>query len=198
MILTQDPVFAERLRLLRAHGWSRNLVTPPDATEGLDPRYTFLNWGFNVRPTELQAGFGIVQLGRIDGFQNARNHNAVIAQHRLEPHRHWVSLMEVPAGAECSWFALPLLIAEGSPISRDQLAAFLEERGVETRPVVTGNLARHPATLRFDDVLVTGTLPGADAVHERGLYIGLHPVEADVAINRVFDLFDELASTVAQ
>ena len=151
MILTQDHGFAERLRLLRAHGWSRNLVTPPDATEGIDPRYTFLNWGFNVRPTELQAGFGIVQLGRVDAFQTARNRNAAVAQRRLESHSDCVTLMEVPAGAECSWFALPLLISEGSPISRDRLASFLEERGVETRPVVTGNLARHPATVRFGD-----------------------------------------------
>lgn len=198
MILTQDRDFAERLRLLRAHGWSRNLVTPPDTTEGIDPRYTFLNWGFNVRPTELQAGFGIVQLGRVDAFQVARNRNAAAAQRRLESHREWVSLMEVPAGADCSWFALPLLISEDSPISRDQLAAFLEERGVETRPVVTGNLARHPATNRFADVLATGSLPGADAVHERGLYIGIHPIESEVAMNRLFDLFDELASGVAQ
>ena len=24
--------------------------------------YNFVNWGFNVRPTDLQAAFGIVQL----------------------------------------------------------------------------------------------------------------------------------------
>lgn len=190
MILTQNSELAERFRLLRAHGWSRNLRNPPAATDGLDPRYTFLNWGFNVRPTELQAGFGLVQLERSDGFQHERDSNAAYAVQRLAKHRDVLRLMQVPERGTCSWFALPILVSHEAPFSRQDLTAFLEGAGVETRPVVTGNLARHPAATNFAEAVARGALPGADFVHANGFYLGLHPVPAEQELERLFDIID--------
>lgn len=190
MILTQNSELAERFRLLRAHGWSRNLRNPPLATDGLDPRYTFLNWGFNVRPTELQAGFGLVQLSRSEGFQSERDENAAYAMERLAPHRELLRLMQVPENGTCSWFALPMMVTPEAPFSRQDLTEFLEAAGVETRPVVTGNLARHPAAANFADSLACGPLPGADFIHENGFYLGLHPVPARRELERLFDVID--------
>lgn len=189
MITTRDPEFAERLRLLRAHGWSRNLKRPPESPDGLDPRYTFLNWGFNVRPTELQAGFGLVQLGKADNFQGWRNRNASIAVERLR-NLNSLSLMSVPERGSCSWFALPILVSEQALFSRDELTEYLEAHGIETRPIVTGNLARHPALEGFKDLVAAGELPGAEAVHNRGFYLGLHPVDNSLELEAVFDLID--------
>ena len=184
MILTQDPELAERYRLLRAHGWSRNLRRPPAAQPGLDTRYTFLSWGFNVRPTELQAGFGLVQLERFPGFQDHRRANARLFLDRMEPYADRLRVMSVPDGGECSWFALPMIVQEGAGFTRDELAAYLESEGVETRPIVAGNLAAHPASHGFPN-LEFGDLPGAELIHERGLYLGLHPVEATASIERL-------------
>ena len=184
MLITTNPELAERYRLLRAHGWSRNLRKPIDALDGLDPRYTFVNWGFNVRPTELQAGFGQVQLGRIDEFQQHRLDNALLLTNLLEKYSDYFSIMQIEPGATCSWFALPIMVNQNSYFSRDQLTAFLEANGVETRPIVAGNLARHPAVLRFP-TLRNEFLPGADMVHEQGFYIGIHPVEMETEIRRL-------------
>lgn len=190
MILTKDAEFAERLRLLRAHGWSRNLRNPPPAESGIDPRYTFLNWGFNVRPTELQSGFGLVQLARFDEFQAHRDRNAAQAVERLQEHADFLHLMHVPAPGTCSWFALPVLVDEQAPFTRDEITGYLERHGVETRPIVTGNIAKHPAVRGFEKVMSFGALPGADAVHERGFYLGLHPVDGTDDLDRVFALLD--------
>jgi CDP-6-deoxy-D-xylo-4-hexulose-3-dehydrase len=189
MILTTDPELAERYRLLRAHGWSRNLRNPPEAHDGLDPRYTFLSWGFNVRPTELQAGFGLVQLERFANFQQHRYRNAALFQQRMAIHRDRIRVMQVPEGGECSWFAIPLTVAEDAGFTRDELAAFLEAEGVETRPVVAGNLATHPAAAGFP-MLTFGELPGAELIHELGMYLGLHPVDSAENLSRVCDLID--------
>lgn len=189
MILTGDPELAERYRLLRAHGWSRNLRTPPAPHAGLDPRYTFLSWGFNVRPTELQAGFGLVQLERFAGFQEHRYRNAELFRTRLAAHHARLSVMQVADAGACSWFALPMTIAADAGFTRDELAAFLEAAGIETRPIVAGNLAAHPAASGFP-ALTFGSLPGAELVHERGLYLGLHPVDSEQSLSRVCDLID--------
>lgn len=195
MILTQDPDLAERYRLLRAHGWSRNLRRPPAVQEGLDPRYTFLSWGFNVRPTELQAGFGLVQLERFPGFQEHRNANARLFLDRMKPYADRLRVMSVPDGGECSWFALPMIVQDGAGFTRDDLAAYLEAQGVETRPIVAGNLAAHPASHGFPN-LEFGDLPGAELIHERGLYLGLHPVDGSTSIERVAELLSTFLNSI--
>lgn len=191
MILTRDPVLAERFRLLRAHGWSRNLKNPPAPATGLDSRYTFLNWGFNVRPTELQAGFGLVQLEKSEEFQQFRDGNAEIAIRRLSLHTDFLRLMHTGAEGTCTWFALPIMVLKGAPFTRKEITEFLEANGVETRPIVTGNLARHPAAKNFPEVLSTGALSGADEIHEHGFYVGLHPIDNSRELMRLFDLIDE-------
>ena len=195
MILTTDPELAERYRLLRAHGWSRNLRNPPAPHDGLDPRYTFLSWGFNVRPTELQAGFGLVQLERFTGFQQHRYRNADHFQQRMAIHRDRIKVMQVAEGGECSWFAIPVTITKDAGFTREELAAFLEANGVETRPIVAGNLAAHPAAAGFP-MLTFGALPGAELIHERGMYFGLHPVDSTESLTRVCDLIDNFISGV--
>ena len=66
MIICRDQSLSDLFRLLRAHGWGRNAkYIKPQSQNGLDPRYMFLNWGFNVRPTELQASFGLEQLQKV-------------------------------------------------------------------------------------------------------------------------------------
>ena len=190
MILTRDADLAERYRLLRAHGWSRNLRNPLPEVTDLDPRYTFVSWGFNVRPTELQAGFGLVQLDRFDGFQHFRKANATRFLDRMAVHADRLSMMRVAPEADCSWFALPFLVNEDAGFTRDELASYLEANGVETRPVVAGNLARHPAAAKFP-LLTVEPLPGADRVHDFGMYLGLHPVDSTESIDRLCNLIDE-------
>lgn len=190
MITTRDEELADLLRLLRAHGWARNMRRPPtQAAPGIDPRYTFLNWGFNVRPTELQAAFGDIQLDRLPGFQQHRQANVEHFQ-RAFPHGDIVRLMSVAEEGECSWFALPMIVSSDAPFTRDELTAHLEANGVETRPVVAGNLTRHPVAELFAE-MQQQELPGADIVHDRGFYLGLHPVDARSTIDRLVEVIDD-------
>ena len=66
---------AEQMKILRSHGWLRNVdQIGYNIVDGdLDPRYTFANWGFNLRPTEIQASFGLHQLTKLKDFNLKRN-----------------------------------------------------------------------------------------------------------------------------
>ena len=57
-------------------------------------------------------------------------------------------------------------------MNRADLCAFLEARGIATRAISGSNLARQPALQHLPRVRVEGPLPVADAVHERGLFVG--------------------------
>jgi CDP-6-deoxy-D-xylo-4-hexulose-3-dehydrase len=120
--------------------------------------------------------------------------NVGIFHERLRKYDDRISIMKVAEGGDCSWFALPMTVTASAGFSRDDLTAFLESRGVETRPVVAGNLAAHPASSNFP-MLDFDRLPGAEFIHEAGLYLGVHPVEAEESVNRVCDLFDEFMLT---
>jgi len=189
MVITKDGSLADRLRLLRAHGWSRNLHESPEPTAGLDPRYTFLSWGFNVRPTELQAGFGLAQLDKFDAFQEHRLSNASKVLDHLKQYGEFLSPMQVPQDGQCSWFALPFIVSNDHDLNRDVLVDFLEANGVETRPIVAGNLAAHPAARKFPQLSID-SLPGAETIHESGFYLGLHPVKEDSKLDRLCETFD--------
>ena len=179
MIITSDPETAERLRLLRAHGWARNLknrshpLLALTKDTALDPRYTFLEWGFNVRPTELQAGFGLHQIRKFPRFKEARNQAFAHIRSNLDDLSNVIHLPEVSPQAEACWFALPIMLKPEAHISRNDVTRKLQALGVETRPIVAGNLAKQPVSRRFS-WLRQDALPGANAIHDRGFYIGIH------------------------
>jgi CDP-4-dehydro-6-deoxyglucose reductase, E1 len=145
MIGSSTPELSDLFRLLRAHGWSRHARHRRIETDDVvDSRYRFVNWGFNVRPTEVQAAFGLEQLERVVAFNDARRRNADRFAAYLERHHGLMRLMKVAPEAECSWFALPIVLTEECPFPKTALTAYLEESGIESRPVVAGNLARQP------------------------------------------------------
>jgi CDP-6-deoxy-D-xylo-4-hexulose-3-dehydrase len=190
MILTKDPDFAHRMRLLRAHGWARHIASTEEIESGIDPRYTFVNWGFNVRPTELQAGFGIHQIKKLSQFNQIRNSNAEKLKEVFEKHTSLFSVMKVDPKATCSWFAFPVLVKAGNSFTRADLTAHFEKNGIETRPVVAGNIARQPGfkALVNDE---SPHLPGADLIHETGFYIGIHPIEYQNEISKLENVLNE-------
>lgn len=189
MICTDDAEFADLLRLLRAHGWARNTrhMTRPDTD--VDPRYVFMNWGFNLRPTEIQAAFGLEQLERLPAFTEARQRNVAHALALFSAFEPFMTTMRVLPKAQPSWFALPFVLSADAPFAKADLVRHLEANGVETRPIVAGNLARQPVCERFPQ-LQGSDLPGADAIHDRGFYIGLYPIDAGDQLDRVAETID--------
>jgi CDP-6-deoxy-D-xylo-4-hexulose-3-dehydrase len=85
------------------------------------------------------------------------------------------------------------MVGKEAPFSRHEMTCHLEQAGVETRPIVAGNIARHPVAQRFPEFR-DRRFPGADHIHERGFYIGLSPVQTDAAMDRLLDVFDQFLS----
>lgn len=194
MIVVDDDQLAYALRVLRGHGWLRNVSPPniPNSASDCDPRYAFVNWGFNLRPTELQAGFGLHQLRKLPEFNRRRQELA----RRMFAYLESTPFLRTPSVsdfAKPSWMALPIMLAPDAPFTRSMLTRYLEEHGIETRPIVAGNIARQPAGALFPE-LEAALLPGADAVHGRGFYIGLSPMMTDAAVDRVIGTFNAFVS----
>mgnify|MGYP006369163087 CR=1 FL=1 len=72
MAVTNDTGLAERMRLYRSHGITRDTSAMTHAPDG-PWYYQQIALGFNYRMTDMQAALGLSQMGRIDAFL-ARRH----------------------------------------------------------------------------------------------------------------------------
>lgn len=173
MVVTGNSALAEAMRSLRAHGWIRDASAETKAVLAqrypeLDQRFLFTGLGYNLRPTDIQAAIGLEQLKKLGGFLESRA--AVERSMRQIVNEHlWLCAISPTAGSKPAWFAFPVLL-DGE---RRALSSSLEESGIQTRPIVGGNLAEHPA-FQGKVVSYNGT-PQASYVQRHGLYWGLHP-----------------------
>lgn len=181
MMVGDDLGIADLARVLRSQGVLRNtrrreelaaeILGQPEYAD-LDEGFLFANLGFNLRPTELNGGFGLEQLPRLDGHLARRRENALYWLERLERHRDVFHLPEDPA-EEHAWFSFPVIVRDDAGFGRTQLREYLAGCGVETRPIMSGNVAEQPAARWFPHR--TGPLPVAERVHRNGLFWGNHP-----------------------
>ncbi|MCB9792271.1 MAG: DegT/DnrJ/EryC1/StrS family aminotransferase [Alphaproteobacteria bacterium] len=173
MLVTDDAALADHARSLRAHGWVRERSDRDalaEASPEIDARFLFVSAGWNLRPTELAGAFGLKQLERLPAWLDTRreNHRAWCA--RLAHLAPLVRCFPELGGQRHAAMAFPLLVGEG--VDREALKASLEARGVATRPISGSNLARQPAFAQLAQARIAGALPVADAVHERGFFVG--------------------------
>jgi hypothetical protein len=68
----------QRLRGLRAHGWTRHLTNKAEVEArypDIDPRFCFVTLGYNFRPMEVQGAMLRVQLRKMEAFNACRRDN---------------------------------------------------------------------------------------------------------------------------
>ena len=72
VILTNNTDLNHILRSLRAHGWSRELPNRNNLYKknrnDFDDKFKFITPGYCVRPLEIEAAIGIVQLKKLNSF----------------------------------------------------------------------------------------------------------------------------------
>ena len=168
------------LKCLRAHGWARELSNRAEierANPDIDPRFLFVNAGYNLRPLEVQAAFGHCQLDRLAGMNRIRNENRERMIAALESHPRWRRQFGFPrasAGIEPVWFGFVALLDAKLAGGYRGYLRHLSSEGIENRPVVSGNFTRQPAIARLGIRCDPRDFPGAEEISRRGFFAGLH------------------------
>jgi len=165
MCCTNDEEIYEKLLLLRSHGLHREL--PPHLKEKytrevVNPNFTFLIPGFNVRSTEINALLGLMQLENLDKHNQIRRDNFEVFADKLDPNRYFTDF-RVKGNSS---FCFPVIFKDELPT---EAIKKLNEFGVETRPVVAGNLYYHPFMRGVNQYKKCSN---AHIVHQNGFYVG--------------------------
>ena len=172
MVGCNDIWMADRLRILRSHGWTRDCedkdafaLENPD----IDPRFLFVDQGYNLRMTEVQAAIGICQLPKLDEIVAKRRANHKAYVEALSKY-DFFRFQKMSPESSCFSFAIVL---KDAPFSCSEIKEHLDNSGIETRPIIAGNMALQPAMKKYDH-LVAGSLPNATNIMKNGLAIGNH------------------------
>lgn len=193
LCFTNDFQCVELMRVLRAHGWSREAEQHQKFANmypQIDPRFLFVNLGYNLRPTEPQAVMGTIQLGKLSGFIGNRRESYIHYRMLLDKYSEYFSFQQPQENSQPSWFGFGVVLKEKCNFSVKQLTAFLQSSGIETRPIIAGNMARQPAAQMFRH-RVSGTLDNCDIIMQRGFAIGCHQAITQEQREYVAQKFDE-------
>lgn len=186
VVLTSDEALSDDLRSMRSHGWVRDRSDRDDLavqSATFDDRFLFATTGYNVRPTELNAAIGLVQLERLPSMLASR---AALAGQvvRWVDRIPWLRLVGaewahsdevLPQGWRShAWMTLPFEVDNSAPIETPKVAGLLEDLGIETRPVIAGNLTRHPAMSQVE-YRCAADLAVSDRIFTHYFMIGCHP-----------------------
>jgi dTDP-4-amino-4,6-dideoxygalactose transaminase len=185
MILTSDPAFAARLRLLRQHGMS----VPDTARHGARDLVveSYLEVGYNYRLTDLQAAVGIEQMRRLPELVSRRRALAARYDAALTGHP-WLAPPFVPEHAEPNYQSYAVTLADGAPVSRDDLLRHLLASGIAAKP---GIMTAHREPPYRDE---GWHLPVTERASDRSLLLPLFPDLAESDQDRVVATLLEAAA----
>lgn len=201
MLCMNDEEHEQRARILRGWGRRSSVFAESESSnarfgadiDGIayDAKYIFDMIGYNFEPSELGAAFGLVQYKRLPGFLKSRQ--ATFDRHKafFKAYEEFFVLPEMIKGADVTWYAFPLVVRDGAPFTRNEMQMFLEGRGIQTRPIFTGNILRQPGFKTMARRERAKGYPGADFVTRGGIVIGCHQGLSDEQLNHVYETASE-------
>ena len=173
MVTTNDPDVAEAARLFRNHG--------------MPVRYEHVEWGLNLRMTDLQAAIGRVQLDKLEAATKTRIRQAAdlgagLAHVFRKPH--------VPDGARHVFHQFTVAV---QPETRDRFVAGFREAGIGVDIYYPTPLHRQPAFAAFrreDDC------PRSERAAREVISLPVHPRVGESGIARIVHVAERLARDI--
>lgn len=189
-IFTSNEELAKKARMYRDWGRQANTTEKnkyKSLPEDYNPRFIYEKIGYNFQILELQAAMGRVQLRKSKQIMKARKKNFDYLYKHLKKHEQLLMPQWVD-GADICWFAFPLTITvEGE---RGKLVAYLEEAGIETRSMFSGQITAHPA-YENSEYKVHGKLEEADYIMRNSLWLTVHPRLTKSDLEYIVKTFDD-------
>lgn len=156
-----------------------------------DPRFSHDMFGYNFKTMEFPAALALVQIERIGSIIKARQQNIKALNSALSK---FSDVFQLPKYSEdVSYLVYPLVLKEGSGITRKYIRQELEKRGIETRPIFGCIPTQQPAYAHLKNKY-EGKLPNADYIGANGFYIGCHQYISPEDIDYVAKCFEEILS----
>jgi CDP-6-deoxy-D-xylo-4-hexulose-3-dehydrase len=133
------------------------------SVDGIPYDYKFLYGvlGYNMKSSEMNAAFGLVQLERFGEFEKIRRDNI---ERYLENLKDVEEILLPDDSIKPNWLAIPLQTEK-----RYELLHFLEDNNIQTRVTFAGNVTRHPIYREY-----LQPFHNSDIIMKNGFLLGAH------------------------
>jgi CDP-6-deoxy-D-xylo-4-hexulose-3-dehydrase len=169
MICTNNKQFYNTCLLKRSHGLARELPEIMHAKikkkyKNIDFRFLFLNDGFNLRNTEINAYLGNIQLKFLNKWIKIRNKNYKIFCNLCKKFNKHLIVIKAKKGM--SSFVFPFLFRNEN--LKYEFIKVLNKNEIENRPLIAGNLIKQPFLKNYNNKF----FKNANFLHQNCIYIG--------------------------
>lgn len=187
-VFTDDPLIFRGIQSMV--NWGRDCWCPPAKDNtcgkrysqqfgtlpfGYDHKNVFVEFGFNLKMTDIQAAIGIEQLKRIDRFGIMRRDNNSALVVIFRNYNKWFDLPLCLANSNPSWFGYVVKLKKDAPFTVRGFTKHLEENDIRSRAFFCGNITRQPVIHDKDVKYRKGKLTRTDDIMKNAFWIGCHP-----------------------
>lgn len=183
MAVTNDEALADRMRLLRSHGITRNAAEMTHAPDGAW-YYQQIDLGFNYRLTDLQAALGISQISNIHDWIARRN--AIAARYNEKFEHLKLVTPTVMDTVYSAWHLYVVQLRDDAPLKRGALFDLLRSDGLGINVhYIPVHLQPYYQNLGFKK----GDFPASETYYEKTItlpiFASLTNEQQDFVIDRV-------------
>ena len=161
-----------------------------------DHKFTYDEIGYNLKPIEMQASIGLVQLKKLDRANDLRRRNHKLLQAVFRKYEEYFHVPEATAKSDPSWFGFGLVIKDGAPFKRTEIVDFLETKKIQTRPYFAGNTLLQPG---YKHLMPTEQalreFPVATKLMKDAFFLGVAPVVTEEQIAYIDQCVGEFLKT---
>jgi len=165
---------------------------------GYDHKFTYSEFGYNLKITDMQAAIGLAQLEKLPKFIELRKKNHNRLYEGLKNLEDIFILPKAQKYSDPSWFGFLLTLKKVDQITRTEIMQKLEENKIQTRLLFAGNIIRQPV---FNEMRksksgykVVGNLENTDKVMNDSFWLGVYPGLSDEKIDYIINTIKEIFS----
>ena len=165
----------------------------PHLPDHFDHKYVITKVGYNLKMTDMQAAIGNSQMNRITEIVRKRleNYYYLLDGFKQIPNftKTFYVVHETQPTFTSSPFGVPVVGVPGV-VERSDLISFLDKRRIQTRPLFTGNITRHPM-MEHTNYESHGALSGCTTIMNHAFWLGCHPELSATQLDFVLQSFDD-------
>jgi CDP-6-deoxy-D-xylo-4-hexulose-3-dehydrase len=182
-IFTNSDEERDYFRMARNHGMTRSLNNNEHLVNPMvDSRFDFNILGNNFRNTDINAYIGLLDLNRVNFYKKQRIKLYNIYKENLDSTQfilpqQFNNRTHVP-------FSLPIICNDIN--KKINILKYCENKQIETRPIISGNLLRQTCLQKFGNYKI---YKNSELLNNNGLYVGLYSkLKSQTIINFVKDI----------
>lgn len=187
MISTSSKELDQMIKVVRAHGWSRNLSLKKQriyskkySINSFYNTYTFYDLAYNVRPTEINAFLALDQIKYLKRVIHKRQSNFLKIYNAYKKNNDFI-VFNIHNMNLISNFSFPI-ICKNNEIFKKYIKKF-NKLNIEIRPVIAGNITKQPFFKKY--IKEKYILPNADVIHNKAFYCPNNYEMSKENINRI-------------